>query len=55
MFMTDEGFASVEQYGGKTRDQVGREIIVSYQYRQLCIKLALVGSDGVVRALNDLI
>ena len=42
------------EYKGKSKGQIATEKIVSLSYRQTAFKLALMGSDDVVKSYNNL-
>lgn len=50
----NEGLANQNKYKGKSKSDIAGEIILSTEYRQAAFQLALMGTDGVVRAYNDL-
>jgi len=50
----DEAFTNEEGYQDKSKAEVANEKIISLSYRQTAFKMALMGSDNVVRAYNDL-
>jgi hypothetical protein len=50
----DEAFESKKEYKGKSKIQIATEKIVSLSYRQTAFKLALMGSDDVVKSYNNL-
>jgi hypothetical protein len=50
----DEGMPTDKGYRGKSKGQIANEKILSLKYRQTAFKLALIGSDNVVKAYNNL-
>jgi hypothetical protein len=52
--MKDEAFLQEKKYGGRSKGDVALEKISSLEYRRTGFKLALMGSDRVVRAYNEL-
>jgi hypothetical protein len=54
MFMKEEFLRSDPKYKGKTKDMAIGETINSVSYRQAAFRLALMGSDSVLRAFNEL-
>ncbi len=54
LFTPDEGFAKEERFHKTSKADAAKGIILSLAYRQTAFKMALVGSDEVVRSFNDL-
>lgn len=54
ILVKDEGIANLKEYRNKTKEQVASDIMLSLKYRQASFRLALFGSDNVVRAFNSL-
>jgi len=54
MFMKPDILAKDPMYKDKSQETAISEILHSVSYRQTAFKLALMGSDEVVRAFNDL-
>lgn len=50
----DEGVKLEKGYRNKTKEEIASEKIISLKYRQTAFKMALMGSDDVVRAYNNL-
>jgi hypothetical protein len=49
-----EAFKNTEEYEGKPKNEIVVKKITSLDYKQNAFKLALMGSDNVVKAYNDL-
>lgn len=54
MFMTDAAWNHDPKNRHKSKEDIGIKKALSLEYRKQAFRLALVGSDGVVRAYNDL-
>lgn len=55
LLMTEEAWASDPKNKGREKDRIALRTMLSYEYRQHGFKLSFVGSDGVVRAYNNLV
>jgi hypothetical protein len=53
-FTKVEGLGNDRQYKGKQPSEVANEIMTSLKYKQTAFRLALMGSDAVVKAFNEL-
>lgn len=54
IFMSDAAWQMDPKNKGKDKLKIGTSQALSLEYRKQAFRLALVGSDGVVRAYNDL-
>ena len=54
MLMTDEAWKADPKNKNKDKASLGTQKALSLDYRKCAFKLALIGSDGVVAAYNDL-
>ena len=54
MFMSDAAWAMDPKTKGKDKGHVAIEKLLSWDYRKTGLQLSLIGSDGVVLALNKL-
>lgn len=54
MFMKPEHLAKDQKYKGKTTEVIISEIINTVSYRQAAFRLAIMGSDNVVKSFNNL-
>ncbi|MNZ21426.1 hypothetical protein D3C78_384990 [compost metagenome] len=54
IFMTDAAWQMDPKNKGKDKFKIGVAQALSLEYRKQAFRLALVGSDGVVKAYNDL-
>lgn len=53
LFTTDEIFAQDKRYKNKDKHQLAITKMLSVDYRMNAFQFALIGSDGAVRAYND--
>lgn len=54
LLTSDTAFENEKKYENTTKEKVATNLMLSIDYRQTGFKLALMGSDDVVRAYNDL-
>ncbi len=54
VFTKDDGLPRTKDFRGKSHAEVAGEKMQSLAYKQTVFKLSLMGSDDVVRALNNL-
>ena len=54
LFTTDAVFGSDPKYKGKSKDALSIGRMLTVEYRKVGFQLALIGTDEVVRAYNDL-
>lgn len=54
LLMSDMAFENEKKYKNTSKENVGMSLMLSLDYRQTGFKLALMGSDEVVRAYNNL-
>jgi hypothetical protein len=54
IFTKDEAFANDKLYKNRSKTEVSNGMILSLDYKRNGFKLALMGSDNVVRAFNEL-
>lgn len=54
IFSSDQGLPKEPEFKGKTKTEVAQAKMLSLRYKQTAFKLALMGSDEVVRAYNNL-
>lgn len=54
LFTTDAVFESDPKYKGKSKDALSIGRMLTVEYRKVGFQLALIGTDEVVRAYNDL-
>ena len=54
LFTKEAGVPRDRQSKNKTKDEIAQEIITSLDYKKTAFELALIGSDEVVKAFNEL-
>ena len=54
LFMSDAAWQTDKKNKGKNKDQIANTLLLSHDYKKTSFQLALVGSDAVVTAFNNL-